>query len=370
MNITLKNKSLLDILTSVKGIVPARPTHLYQHMVLVSPAKEGCYFYTQGPDAQIRYYSKELSIDKPVKALISVSKIFEISRNFPEKSDISLLFNDNSFVISCEGSDYQLKSIPADEFPLMKEPDKKDTVELAERDLKYLLEKTEFCIASHDPRPYLNGLLLSLEDNKLFTVATDSHRLAMSSIAVSNKGKISGILPRDIVAEVKRLSSETKDIAEVSMSSEQITFSLKNIQISSKEIKGAFPDYKKVIPKDFLIEIVLVRQEFLRSLQRASAISMSSSVSDEGVHVNLTFSKNELLIKSSNLDGEEANVKQDIEYSEDDFEISFNSRYLQDVMKTLDTEKIRLQMRDASSGTRIIGEGSTSEEYIVMPLRL
>ena len=91
---------------------------------------------------------------------------------------------------------------------------------------------------------------------------------------------------------------------------------------------------------------------------------------DESAHVSLLFSEKELLVKSRNPDGEEAMVKQRIEYTGDQFEISFNSQYLQDVMKTLDTEKIRLQMRDASSGTRIIGEGSDTDEYIVMPLRL
>ena len=369
MKISLKNKSLLSILSSVRGVIPSRPTFPLQSMVLISPATEGCYFYTQGPEAQIRCFSNELSIDKPAKKLISVSKTFEISRNFPEDSEISLLFKDSSVVVSCDGGSYQLNSLPPDEFPLMSEPDKKDIVQIAERDLKYLLEKTDFCIASQDPRHYLNGLFFSLENSTLFAVATDSHRLALSSLAIDSKGNAEGILPRDIAAEVKRLSSETKDVAELSISSQRITISLENIQISAKGLNGQFPDYKKVIPKNFLIEIVIDRQAFLTSLQRASAIASSSSL-DEGAHVNLAFSKNELLIKSSNPDGEEANIKQQIKYSEDSFDISFNSRYLQDVLKALDTEKIRLQMRDANSGTRIIGEGSTSEEYIVMPLRL
>ena len=43
----------------------------------------------------------------------------------------------------------------------MDAPDEKDAIKLAERDIKYLLEKTDFCIAIQDPRHYLNGLLLS-----------------------------------------------------------------------------------------------------------------------------------------------------------------------------------------------------------------
>ena len=369
MKITLQNKHLLSILSSVKGVVPSRPTFPTQSMVLISPAEKGCFFFTQGPEAQIMCFSEQLSIEKPEKKLIAVSKIFEISRNFPEDSNISMLFKDDSVAVSCEGGKYQLKSLPAEEFPLMDSPDEKDVVKIAERDLKYLLEKTDFCMASQDPRHYLNGLFFSLDEGKLCAVATDSHRLALSSLEVSSKGDSEGILPREIVSEIKRLLSDTKDIAEVSIGSQKIVVSLKNIQISAKGLNGQFPDYKKVIPKEFLIEIVLDRQEFLSTLQRASAISTSSSF-DDGAHVSLAFSNKELLVKSINPDGEEANIKQNVEYAGDDFDISFNSRYLQDVMKTLDTEKIRLQMRDASSGTKIIGEGSGSEQYIVMPLRL
>ena len=369
MKLTLKNKTLFSILSSVKGVVPSRPSFPVQSMVLISPSKEGCYFYTQGSEAQLRCFSKEISIEKPEKKLISVSKIFEISRNFPEDTDISIVFEGDSAMVSCAGGKYKLNSLPPDDFSLMPEPESKDIIKIPERDLKYLLEKTDFCIAYQDPRHYLNGLFFLLSDKNLSAVSTDSHRLALSALPVSNTGKTEGILPRDIVAEVKRLSSDTKDTAEVSISPEKIVISLKNIQISAKALNGQFPDYKKVIPKDFATEIELERQEFLSSLQRASAISASAS-SEESAHVSLVFSKGELLIKSSNPDGEEASIKQKTTYKGDAVEISFNSRYLQDVMKVLDTEKICLQMRDASSGTRIIGKGSTTEEYIVMPLRL
>ena len=278
-------------------------------------------------------------------------------------------FKEDDVTVSCEGGVYQLKTLPPDEFPLMDPSNEKDIVKLPERDIKYLLEKTDFCIASQDPRHYLNGLLFLLDGSKLCAVATDSHRLALSSLDVPEAAKAEGILPREIVSELKRLLSDTKDIAEISISKQKIVVSLKDIQISAKGLNGQFPDYKKVMPKDFLLEIVLNRQEFLRTLQRASAISASSML-DDGAHISLVFSEKELLVRSSNADGEEARIQQGIEYAGDQFEISFNSRYLQDVMKALDTEKIRLQMRDASSGTRIIGEGSDADEYIVMPLRL
>ena len=369
MEIKLKNKILLEILSVVKGVVPARPTFISQNMVLLSPTKDGCYFYTQGPEAQMRCFSNQISIKDPEKKLISVSRIFEISKNFPEDSDVSLKISGDSAKVLCEGGQYKLNSLPADDFPLIDEPKESNIINLAEQDVKSLLEKTDFCIATQDPRHYLNGLLLSLEGKKLSAVSTDSHRLALSAINVSNDGEVAGILPRDIVMEAKRLLSDTEKTVEIGISPQNISISLENTQILAKALSGQFPKYKKVIPTDFSLEITLEREAFLRSLQRASAI-LAASLSEDGLHVSLLFSKKELLIKSRNPDGEEADIKQEIPYDGKDFEIAFNSKYLQDVMKTLDTEKVCLQIRDANSGVRIIGQGSTTEEYVVMPLRL
>ncbi|MBC6413699.1 MAG: DNA polymerase III subunit beta [Chromatiales bacterium] len=369
MHIRLKNKILLEILSSIKGVVPSRPAFPIQSMVLLVPEEGGCYFYTQGPEAQMRYFSPDIKIEKPEKKLTSVSRVFEISRNFPEDSEISLKFSGDSLQVSCEGGQYKLKSLPSDDFPLMNEPEKKNIVKLPEKEIKNLLEKTDFCIALQDPRHYLNGLLLSLNDKKLSAVSTDSHRLALSSVATSNTGKAEGILPRDIVAEAKRILSDTEQTAEIGITPQNISISLQNIQILAKALNGQFPEYEKIIPRDFSIDITLNREEFLRSLQRASAI-LASSFSEEVMYVSLIFSNKELLVKSRNPDGEEAEVKQKTQYEGKEFEIAFNSRYLQDVMKALDTEKVSLQIRDSSSGVRIIGYGSTTEEYVVMPLRL
>ena len=82
----------MGVLSSVKGVVPSRPTFPTQNMVLLSPTSEGCFFFTQGPEAQIRCFTSDISIEKPERKLIPVSKTYEISRNFPEDSDFSMVF--------------------------------------------------------------------------------------------------------------------------------------------------------------------------------------------------------------------------------------------------------------------------------------
>jgi len=338
-------------------------------MILIEPSGEGCQFYTQGPEAQIRRFSDRLNIEEAKNGMIPASKIFEISRNIPEDSNISMHFDENTIKVSSEGCKYTLKGLPAEDFPKMDEPQQQETTEIAERDLKHVFEKTDFSIAVNDPRHYLNGLFFALQDDRLSAVSTDSHRLALSSLPVSNDHKSEGIIPRDVVIEIKRLLTDSKAPAQISITPKRIIVSLAEMQISAKCINGPFPDYTKAVPKEFSTEITLERASLLQSLQRAAAISVRAAA-DESPYAGLVFSSGELLVKSKNPDGEEANIKQKIEYDGEEQEINFNSSYLQDVLKALDTPTVCLHIRDANSGIKITGTGSTTEEYIVMPLRI
>ena len=82
MNISLQNKTLLSILSSVKGVVPSRPTFPTQSMVLISPSDNGCFFFTQGPEAQIRCFAEELSIEKPEENLYLFQKYLKYLGTF------------------------------------------------------------------------------------------------------------------------------------------------------------------------------------------------------------------------------------------------------------------------------------------------
>lgn len=370
MKISIKNKVLLKALSEVRGIVEPRPTFPAHAMVLFSPCNGGCYLYTLGNEAQCRLLLSELSVEQPCKALVSVHRLFEISRNIDGDEDISISFDASTVTISGARGIYQLRGMPPEDFPLADEPGSAGNVKISEQDLKYLIDKTDFSMAVHDPRFFLNGLFLSSDGKTVTAVGTDGHRLALSSLAANGEGDSGeSIAPRNVVLELKRLlSDDSAKIAELSINPSNIVVSFGNLQIVTKALNGQFPDYKKIIPTNFAKEIKLDREEFTRSLRRAAAISQATT--DSGVSLTLKFSQGSLKLHSRNAEGEEATIEQDSEYSGDPLDISFNPVYLADVMRVLDTETVLLQIREADSGVRIVGIGSTSEEYIVMPLRI
>ena len=58
-------------------------------------------------------------------------------------------------------------------------------IRIQQKQFRHLLSQTQYSMATQDVRYYLNGLLLLLDGEEIRTVATDGHRLAYSSMALS-----------------------------------------------------------------------------------------------------------------------------------------------------------------------------------------
>ena len=48
-----------------------------------------------------------------------------------------------------------------------------------------MLDSTGFAMADQDVRYYLNGMLLEIKGDRLFSVAADGHRLALNTVSVA-----------------------------------------------------------------------------------------------------------------------------------------------------------------------------------------
>ena len=126
-----------------------------------------------------------------------------------------------------------------------------------------------------DVRFILCGLLLEIKPNELTAVATDAHRLAISSSMLEKKqiNNISCIVPRKAVLELTRVLQDNNE-AKVSVGTNQISVKTKGLSFVSKLMDGKFPaGYKGVIPENASIEILLEKQKIRAALQRVSILA-------------------------------------------------------------------------------------------------
>jgi DNA polymerase-3 subunit beta len=227
-------------------------------------------------------------------------------------------------------------------------------------------------MANQDVRYYLNGLLFEGDSSCLRVIATDGHRLAVSSIDESPlkaDQKLHLIIPRKAVNELLRLLSEKpEDAVKVQTGDNHIRLETDQFVFISKLIEGRFPDYKRVLPQGGDKIIGIDRDLFKQGLNR---VAILSSEKHRGIRMQLA--PGSLRIFANNPEQEHAEEEIELPYTGDDFEIGFNAGYLLDVLNTVPSGEVKLIMQDATCSALIQSESKPERFenlYVVMPLRL
>ncbi len=223
-------------------------------------------------------------------------------------------------------------------------------------------------MAQQDVRYFLNGMLLEVADTHLRTVATDGHRLALSTSEQPLAGVSSrkqAIVPRKGVIEIGRLLDGESEMVALQLGSNHLQVKAGDFTLTTKLVDGQFPDYEKVIPSDASRKLRGDRNTLKSAFQRASILS-----NEKYRGVRLLIEAEQLTIQANNPEQEEAEEVVPVEFNGDQLEIGFNVSYLLDVLNVLDTEEVQLSVSDANSSALIEGPGNDNAMYVVMPMRL
>lgn len=367
MRFTLQREVLLKPLAQVVNVVERRHTLPVLANVLVR-VENGLLSMT-GTDMEVEMVAR-VAIDEGIdgECTIHARKFFEIVRELPDGSRITVSQNGEKVSVQAGRSRYSLVTLPANDFPALDEMQVSEQVTVPESALKELLDRTAFAMAQQDVRHYLNGLLFDLREHVLCCVATDGHRLALCETPLEHgqSGRRQIIVPRKGVLEMQRLlegGSDRQITLELDRS--HIRIRRDDVTFTSKLIDGKFPDYEAVIPIGADRHVKVDREALRAALQRTAILSNEKY---RGVRLEITPG----LLKTSahNQEQEEALEEVEAQTSVDGLAIGFNVTYLLDALTALRDEFVLLQMRDAHSSTLIQGADNPQARHVVMPLRL
>ncbi|MGQ9862468.1 MAG: DNA polymerase III subunit beta, partial [Thiobacillaceae bacterium] len=233
--------------------------------------------------------------------------------------------------------------------------------------LRHLLARVQYAMAVQDIRYYLNGMLISLQGDRLVVAATDGHRLALDATKLTDTHEqgVDVILPRKTVQELIKLLDDSETPVDVQLSRSQVMFAQSGFELRSKVVDGKFPDYQRVIPSGYEKSFVIERQRLNQALARTAILTNEKY---RGVRLALTHGS--LRLSCNNNEQEEAQEELEVDYQNEPLDISFNVQYLQDVLNNLDCEKVQCSFGDASSSMLITIPGEEHFRYVVMPMRI
>lgn len=366
MKINTKRDNLLEPLQNLANVVQRRQTLPILANILIK-AGNGLIDMT-ATDLEVELKTQAVAeCEVEVEFTIPARKILDICKALPEEAEITIDLEKDKARVSSGKSRFILGILPAQDYPVIEATASTNIINIRERELKRLIDRTSFAMAQQDVRYYLNGMLLEINTNNLRTVATDGHRLAMSEIKKSKKDdqEIQVILPRKAVIELSRLLNEYDEDIKIELSSNYLKVILQNSIFTTKLIDGRFPDYMRVMPSGLDKTLIAEKNLLKQSLSRASILSNEKY---RGISFNVI--NGILQLQAHNPEQEEAEEEVDIEYQGEDIKIGFNVGYLLDAISAIPEPDIIIELKDSNSSALIYGKNNKESQYVVMPMRI
>ncbi|PHR60153.1 MAG: DNA polymerase III subunit beta [Robiginitomaculum sp.] len=367
MKFSMERAALLSALGHVQNVVERRNTIPILSNVLMS-ATEGFVHFT-ATDLDIEVTEAAIgNISAPGDVTAPAHTLYDIARKLPDGAEVSLMIGpDGRLEVDAGRSHFTLPLLPPGDFPKMTADGFTHTFSLAAKDLARLIDKTKFAISTEETRYYLNGIYFHAADNKLRTVATDGHRLALAEMPLpaGAEGLPGVIIPRKTVAELRRLIDGSDGEISLSVSDSKIRFTVGSAILTSKLIDGTFPDYDRVIPKNNDKELVIDNKVFASAVDRVSTISAEKSRS-----IKLTITGETLTLAVNNPEHGNANEDLMVDYGFDDLEIGFNAKYILDVTSQIGGRDIHFYLSDPAAPALVKDADDPDALFVLMPLRV
>jgi DNA polymerase-3 subunit beta len=260
---------------------------------------------------------------------------------------------------------FELVGQESSDFPEVPDLGDGPSVSVPAPDLAAMIDRTVFAAAREQGRYAINGVLIQVKEKLFEMVATDGRRLAHAKRKLKGASAMEEgvIVPLKMMQEIRRLCDQIPEGQEAGLAVRGRTILCRggDMTLSSVLVEGIFPKYQAVIPKDADREVTFNRETLSLALRKASYLA-----SDETRTVSLTFTPGTCLLEARCPDKGQAAVTIEAEYTGDKLAIAFNPQYLQDCLKVLSAEKVRMELKDPSR-PGVLREG-TDYLYVVMPV--
>ena len=305
----------------------------------------------------------EVGGEEDGKAVIPGALLADIIRVL-EEGQISFLTTEDEIQINNGKSEFNLRTLPVDEFPKFEEPDGNKAV-INTKSLSTAFEQVVKAASMDDARPILTGVLLAAEEEGLRLVATDSYRMAIRDIPgteILSRDELV-LVPSRALDVVKRILNEEAELTVVSGEKEAV-FKIGNINIVTRLIEGEFPNYKGLIPEKNKNKLVINREETLAALQRVKLLAREATP----IRLIMTDKKIELLAIEQDI-GQATEII-DGNYSGEEITVAFNPDYLIDGLEVIGAEEVSLETTDALKPAILKGLDEETFLYLLMPVRV
>ena len=304
-------------------------------------------------------------VEEEGETTVSSKTLTDLISNMPSKN-ITLLTDSGQLKIDTENYHTSIKTLPAEDFPLIPKVEGSAPLKFDSQELKKALDEVVFAASSNQTQPEISGVFFSVEKGVLKIVATDRYRLAEKTMAVSKTSTQEAVIvPQKTVAELSRIIGNQKGEVLMVCNHNQATLSFNDTEIISRLVDGQYPDYRQIIPQEFKTTAVTEKTSLISALRAAAVFSQSSN----SVKFEMVESRQVLVLTAESAELGKSVVELPANIQGVGGEIVFNYHYVLDCLAGVETANVVIKTIDDNSPGLILPEEKTDYIYLIMPIK-
>lgn len=365
MEIRVNRSEFLGELIPMQGIVERKTTIPVLSHLLLTAREDRLNLAATDLDVSLTSWS-EADVKREGGIAVQAKKLVEIIRSLTS-DDVQLVQEEQRVLTIRAGkSRFKIHGLSPDDFPTLPSVEDSGAVEIPFADFRRMVAKILFAVSAEESRFQLNGALLKLKNGSLEMVATDGHRLALVEGGLEGSGDEDSVLvPRKALQELQRLEGEGS--LSYRRGEHHLSFRLGKRELICRILEGTFPDYERVIAKDNDKKILFNRKQLGEAVARVALLT-----GDRARAVRLQFGADQMVVSAANPDLGEAVEEVPCDYDGPEFRVGINPDYLSQWLSAVETEKVRLELKDEN--TQCVGyplDGpDTRYLCVIMPMRI
>lgn len=365
MKILCDGLDLADAVATVSRAANARA---------VNPVLEGIKLIAKGETLTLAATDLEIYVQKTIRAdvktagtIIVPGKLFsEYVRKLDNKSQIALTAEGDQTIINQGENVCNFQCLMLAEYPDIVNLSAKPHFSIKSEDFRDFISKTTVSASSDDSRPILKGVLAEINGNELTGVALDGFRLSHVTKKISNhKLDTKIVVPARSLEEIKKLLADDSGEINIIIENKFFQVNINKTMFATRLIDGDFINWKQIVPVKFESNVVVEKAAFEASVERAGLLVRNDKIN----LVTLKLADKIMGITSNNEIGK-INEKLPASFTGKDMSISFNAKYLFDVLRNSNNDFIKMSFNTEVSPCVITAAKESDYLFLILPVKM
>lgn len=366
MRVNFLTENLIENISLLGKTLPSHSSIPVLSSILVEAVKDGLFFSATDLEFGVTL-QVPAKIEEEGGVLIPGKQFIEVVNSLG-KEKVTLKQEKDQIHLEAQSGVFKFQALPKDEFPKMFEEKGEEMQVFKKEEFFEIFSKLTLAVSTDAARPHLTGVFIVKKEEEIHYVATDGYRLS-----IVKKPIIQGqdtlekgiIVSSQLINEALSLKSVQNISLFVYEKGNQVMLEADGVRLIGRLIEGVYPDYTKAIPGSVGTTLTVLVEEFLKTVRVVSVFARENANV-----VRVSISENTLALSVPSTSIGEAESKVEGNQEGPDGSISFNSKYLLDLLRIAEGKKIKIGINSSFDPSLFTIPGDVQFLHVIMPVRV